>query len=361
MIRMYPGSYQIPPMRYHTKLNDARVEESMSNDEWCFQEKKDGSFYQLEITPNGNVYLFGRTISKKTGEYTEKIDNVPHIKEWAKKYLPNDSIILGEIYIPGKKSNGVTKIMGCLPQKAQERQQKDGLVRYYIFDCLRLNGKNLMELGFGERFNTLLDFFHDNRAEFEGNNGYIEFAETYCKKSAQEIFHHFTALEDYNDIISKVFSSGGEGVVFKNLAHPYAPDKRPVAAAYKLKEHVDSVDLIITKLLDPEKEYIGKDPENWPYKIDGVPVNKHYYYGWKNAVMVGAYKDGKIINVGRVASGFTDEMREDMAKNPENYLGKVAEFSCMSLTKDNALRHPVFERMRPDKDEKDCIWEEIFS
>lgn len=76
---------------------------------------------------------------------------------------------------------------------------------------------------------------------------------------------------------------------------------------------------------------------------------------------LGAYKNGKLIEVGRVASGFTDEDRQSMAEHPEDYLGKVIEVECMSTTKDGALRHPVFRRVREDKGPDDCLWDEIFN
>ena len=76
---------------------------------------------------------------------------------------------------------------------------------------------------------------------------------------------------------------------------------------------------------------------------------------------LGLYKDGELVEVGRVASGFTDAIREDMAQNPDNYIDHVVECEAMSTTKDGALRHPVFIRMREDKDPEDCKYEEIFS
>ena len=76
---------------------------------------------------------------------------------------------------------------------------------------------------------------------------------------------------------------------------------------------------------------------------------------------LGCYKDGKLIEVGKLASGLTDEMREDMAEHPENYLNKVIQVSCMSVDpKEGTIRHPVWEMMREDKNPEDCVWEDIF-
>lgn len=47
-------------------------------------------------------------------------------------------------------------------------------------------------------------------------------------------------------------------MVFKRKDSIYEPDKRP-ATCFKLKEHIDSVDLICMELLDPVKEYTGKE------------------------------------------------------------------------------------------------------
>ena len=76
---------------------------------------------------------------------------------------------------------------------------------------------------------------------------------------------------------------------------------------------------------------------------------------------LGAYKNGKLVEVCRVASGLTDTLRQDMAEQPEAYLGKVIEIECMSLNKkDGTVRHPVFLCVRFDKNAEDCQWDEIF-
>lgn len=387
MSELYPGSHQIPAMRYHNKLSDSKVDAAMTNGEWCLQEKKDGCFYQLEKIDNDHIYLFSRTKSKKTGELAEKGANVPHIIEWARRFLPDDTVLLGEIYIPGGHSNDVTSIMGCLPKNAIARQEASDWVHYYVFDCIYYNGNNLCDNTLETRVGHYLECMLYDCFELGNYIGgynpackYVEMATTYTLGENVNIGIGCTSFQEK---LNEIFAAGGEGAVFKRLDSIYEPDKRPMTC-FKMKEHVDSVDLVVMELLNPVKEYTGKELDTWPYWYDTklkeevyvaegalkavvesdrfYPVTKHYFFRWKNGMRLGAYKDGKLIEVGRVASGLTDEMREDMAEHPENYLGKVAQISCMSLNKkDHTVRHPVFECMRPDKDENDCLLDEIFS
>ena len=375
---LYPGSYQIDPMRYATKPSQTVIEQAWSSGEWLAQEKKDGSFYQLEKTDAGDVYMFGRTVSKKTGEYTEKSDNFPHIKTWAEEYLPNGTILIGEIYIPGGKSNDVTKISGCLPANAYKRQfessEYGGPVHYYIFDCIRYEKINYIEAPTIVRYNQLY-----NLEEALSYSEYVEVAKNY--------------YDNFEQHLKDIFATGGEGMVFKKKDCPYRVGKRTTTSQmFKYKEHLDSIDLICMELLDPIKEYTGKELDSWRYwesskyppgenhaDMCGInvsdiaeeyknnpncgyyPVTKPYYYGWKNAMRLGAYKGACLVEVCRVASGLTDEIREDMANNPENYLDKVIEIECMSINKkDGTVRHPVFKRVREDKGFQDCLYDEIF-
>jgi len=377
----YPGSIQTDPMRYGNKPAESVIERTWASGDWFMQEKKDGAWYQLEKTALGEVYLFGRTKSKVTGEYTEKIANVPHIKEWAEKYLPNATTLIGEIYVLGGKSNDVTKIMGCTPENAHERQYEPenfntygGPVHYYVFDIIRYFGKDLCAEGTYQRYRYL----EIDLEEAFWDNQYVELA---------PIFE-----DNFEEHLKNIFAAGGEGAVFKKKDCPYRSGKRTTTSQmYKYKEHLDSIDLICMELLDPVKEYTGKELETWPYWIergettsDGnfnwircnenyykdslsnphifKPVTKSYFYGWKNALKLGAYKDGKLVEVGRVASGLTDADREDMALHPENWLNKVIEVECMSVNKkEGTMRHPVFKRVRDDKGPDDCKWKEIFS
>lgn len=343
MSELYPLSKQIAPMKYCGSANDTKKDEALNSEDWYLGEKFDGALFQLEYIDDEHIYLFSRTVSKKTGELAEKIANVPHIKEWAKQ-LPQDTVLLGEIYIPGGHSNTVTTIMGCLPPKAIERQKAQGNVQYKVFDILYYNGESLLDKGFYDRYCYL---------ENQLNNVW------------NETINYIPVYNDNKvDRLNEIFSHGGEGAVLKHKNCPYRPGMRTtMSQAFKLKEHIDSIDLVVMDLLDPEKEYNGKELDSWPYWEDDIPVTKPYYYGWKNSIVVGAYDEkGTLKEIGRVASGLTDELRADMASNPNDYLGSVVQLSCMSLDKKElTIRHPVFMQFRNDKPAADCKIAEIFN
>ena len=269
MNELYPGSHQIPAMRYHNKLSDSKVDAAMTNGEWCMQEKKDGCFYQLEKIDNDHIYLFSRTKSKKTGELAEKGGNVPHIIEWARKYLPNDTVLLGEIYIPGGHSNDVTSIMGCLPKNAIARQEASDWVHYYVFDCIYYAGNNLCDNTFETRVGHYLEYM---LYDCFINEEYIEMATTYTLK---ENINIGIGCDSFQEKLNEIFAAGGEGAVFKRLDSIYEPDKRPMTC-FKMKEHVDSVDLVVMELLDPVKEYTGKELNTWPYWHD-IKLQEEFY------------------------------------------------------------------------------------
>ena len=375
MSELYSGSKQIPLMKYNGHPAQSIIDKAFNGVDYVAQEKKDGALYMLEKIDADHIYLFARTVSRKTGELVEKSENVPHIIEWAKS-LPDETIVLGEIYIPGGHSNDVTKIMGCTPKNAQERQYKStlygGPIHYYIFDCLYFEGEDLTNVGFLDRFSILR-----KHVMGYGLTEYVELAQIFSK--------------DFDIILKNIFDNGGEGMVFKKKDAIYEPGKRPTQTYFKVKEHIDSLDLICIGLEEPTRTYSGKEIEVWPYWIEKKyiddngtwhwedaqrncyedwlqdntsfePVTKPWLKGWKNSIKLGLLDDnGSYVEVGHVASGITDEMRADMAENPDRFLNHVVQVSCMSINKkDFTIRHCVFERMREDKNVDECNIQTVF-
>lgn len=327
--------------------------------EYFMQEKIDGSFYQFVKTEHYS-YLFGRTISKTTGILTEKSSNVPHLKE-AFEILPKDTVLIGEIYIPGGTSKDTVSIMGCLPNLAIKRQE-NAPIHYYVHDIIFYNGVNLMNEGAESRYQILSKIWDLHSLDK----------------------YDFLRLAKKVDIdiqkeISKILETGGEGAVLKKKSYPYIPGKRPAWSTIKIKQ-MDTIDLICIGFCDPTKDYTGKEVETWPYwenQVTGelilkteytnlndcIPVTMPYFKGWKTALEIGAYNEkGNIVKLGTVSSGLTDEMRQGMAESPNDYLNKVVSLDCMSIDyKEHTLRHPVFKSWRFDKNPQECTIKNIFN
>lgn len=378
MSSLYPNSHQIPVMKYCSQPSQTMIDLAFSSGDWIMQEKVDGALYMVEKTIDGTVYMFSRTVSKITGELAEKSDNFPHIKKWAEDNLPNDTILIGELYVIGGHSNDVTKLSGCLPARAVARQfdsnEFGGPLHYYVFDIIYYDGEDLQNYRTIDRLNYLYTNLKD---AFE-NQEYVELAPVFSN--------------DFENHLNEIFARGGEGAVFKNKNCPYRAGKRTTTSQmFKWKQHLDSIDLVCTGVEEPVRPYTGKEIETWNYWLEQTeindngtvhwapvegqlydaytknphlyqPVTKPYFYNWKSALTLGAYKNGELIEIGRVASGLTDADRADMAENPQDWIGSVIEIECMSLNKkDYTIRHPVFIRRRDDKDPKDCILQEIFA
>ncbi len=397
----------IPPMKIN-KIPEGKENEFPSicqSGKYFAQLKKDGYWYQYEKTEDAS-YLWSRTVSKVTGMLTEKGANVPHIMG-ALECLPPGTIIIGEIYYPGLESKDVTPIMGCLPDKAIERQQTThGYLHYYIHDVIYYNHMDLTNVGAYNRYKILQAIVKKfNLTAYD----FIELADI-VENNIQEA-------------CAEALNSGEEGMVLKKKTAPYSPGKRPVWDTIKIKK-TDSCDAVCMGSCEPTKYYSGKlnigpnytviDPETgltdkekslqedneasqWPYWIiehyqipeelgapwiliderhvdigkkevvkgieyKTVPVTKAYYFGWPTAIRIGAYNEnGELVEIGTISSGLSEKMQQELATYPLRYLNKVVELAGMEKHKeDHTLRHFYFKQVRDDKDPSECTLTSIF-
>lgn len=347
---LYPGAGGLiqPPMLIW-KLpagKEYQMSTVCSSGEYFAQEKIDGCLYTYVNGREGQSYLFGRTVSKITGIATEKGENVPHILQ-ALSCLPPATVIVGEIYYDGCTAKDVTTIMGCSSDKAVQRQEDPkgrGRIHYYIHDLLFYDGVNLTKTGAYDRYRILKAIYHKHNLD-------------------QYDFLRLATIveENIEDEVSRILSRGGEGMVLKKKTAPYTYDKRPAHDTIKFKQ-MDDTDLVCTRCIDPTREYTGKEFDTWPYWEDGTPVTKPYALGWKSSIGVGLFdENGELKEIGTISSGLTDTIKEDMGKNPQNYIGKVLSAHCMSRDKEaQTLRHPVFKSWREDKNPRDCTFKDVF-
>lgn len=414
MDKMYFGSQEsnmlcIEPMKIN-KIPEGKEDllpAICASGEYFAQIKKDGYWYQFEKCDTA-CYLWSRNKSVQTGMLTEKSENVPHIINKL-NCLPSGTVIIGEIYYPGKQSKDVTPIMGALPQLAIARQSGQyGYLHYYMHDIIYYNGHNLMSYGASIRYEILKKVVDKYKLLYM--NDFLELAERFD--------------DNIQEKISEVLAAGEEGMVLKKKTAPYTPGKRPVWDTIKIKK-TDTCDAICMGSCPPTKYYNGLLPilpnycvsdENglysqeltkrsdnpaltWPYWViehydffndndpgrprniiderkvpigehevikginyKTVPVTKAYYNGWPTAIKIGAYNSsGEIIEIGTISSGLSENDQKTLAENPLAFFGHVVELAGME--KDNSahtLRHFHFVKIRDDKDPKECTLKEIF-
>lgn len=356
---VYPEAIMVEAMRIWSlpKGKENELQQHADGGEYFGQIKKDGFFYQFNRTEN-HCYLFSRTESRQTGLLSEKVQNVPHIKN-ALSVLPKDTIIIGEIYVPGGTSKDVTRIMGCLPPTAIKRQQEEGNIHFYMHDIIGFNGVSMMKMPALKRYEVLqkvVKTFDLLQHDF------LELAEVYT--------------DNLFEMIGSALENGEEGMVLKHKNAKYAPGKKPAWSAIKCKK-VDYADVVCMGFEDATKVYNGTELETWQlwenadgvkcngsfYNVDGyTPLTKPYYNGWKTAIRIGLYNDKQeLVEIGTVSSGLTDDNRSSFATNPDKYIGQVMMVQCME--KDNSactMRHPIFKGFRQDKNVKECTISEVF-
>lgn len=390
---MYPEALIIEPMKINKipKGKEHMFPSLCESGEYFAQLKKDGYWYMFEKTEN-HAYLFSRNESVETGTLAEKSANVPHIMEVLSR-LPAGTILIGEIYYPGKRSRDVTPIMGSLPEKAIERQEGEyGYLHYYIHDMIYYKGKDLTSYGASIRYELLKRIYNlyllGDYAIGDPDNRFIELAER--------------VDDNIQEFVAAALDSGEEGAVLKKKTAPYTPGKRPAWDTIKIKK-TDTCDAVCMGFSEPTKYYNGKldvglnysgaDAKSWPYWVleehpwpngDSIiseeilpigepwvaigpnyhtmPVTKAYYYGWKTSMDIGAYDDnGTLVKIGSVSSGLNEDIQRAAGENPELYIGKVVELAGMEKNhEDKTLRHFFFKKFRDDKDKKDCKISEIF-
>ena len=373
-----------------------KIELLISKGNRVYSLKTDGNFSRAVITKERSaLQTRGISVTTKTyGEVQDKVfwwDNVV-------KAFKDDTVLLGEIFLPHGIDKNVGSILRCKENKAKSIQNKE----YYqnISSKIKFTAKDKRDIENNSFFNTPLYWRIFDVLVYEGENLMdkgIEIRSQYIEKAVKRInsplvkgVKYFEADENFFDNLGKIFEQGGEGVVLYEKGIPYIPGKRGPSAynTIKIKQTLSNeVDCFITGVEEATKDYTGKEIEKWKFwenlktgeKLYGeyyseyrlgeqniIPITKNYYHGWCGAIICSVYdNNGNIYPLCKVA-GLTEEVKEDIKNNfDKNWFMRPLTISGMMISKQNegySIRHPVIKSWRDqDIDVKDCTLSKIIS
>lgn len=357
--------YWSHPKTYDAQRKRDEIKAYIMSEEYIGARKVDGVWAMVIRDNNGKFHLRSRSQNVE-GTYADKAEWIPHIIKELDN-IPNGTVLLGEIYKKGDEgSRKTTAILNCLLDKSLERQKKTPL-SFYIFDCLAYNGKSLIDTPIETRIIHYLDYELLDVLKGE----YISVAE------------YFQGEELWN-VLGEILSTGHEGVVIQKKSAPYTPGKRTARLTIKVKKEIENtIDAFIDgDYKEPTKEYYGKTPlEIYPYwfnvktgektdknkfKEQGmgetwIPITRLFYLNYAGSISFSVMKDSKPVHIGYI-SGLPDEVRKGIVAEPDKWIGKVYEITCMELehVMDHySMRHAKIVQERSDKIAEECDWSQI--
>lgn len=310
-----------------------RIEDILKSSDYAAEEKIDGCHY----------LVIGFRFFSTDG--IEKTHNYPHLRDFFISLQMPNLILDGEINYPGKTSQFCTRVTGASADTAVSFQNNYSPIHYTMWDMLRTpRGSWLLNEPYWKRRKLLEEFY----ARF-------------IKGTSLEQYIHLTEyrIKDKKEYFDDIIASGGEGIVLKRLDSAYIMGKKPMWQWIKLKQK-DEADFFITGFEPPTVKYNGNNIENWPYwrEVNGVliPVTKYYYLDWIGAIEFSAYVNNEV-RVICTCSGMTEALREEISRNRNKYINRVAKVSFMEKTEAGFPRHPRFEQFHESKLPKECTWE----
>ena len=349
-----------------------KLEQLIDSGDYLFGLKTDGNWSRAIITKDRSV-LQTRGISTVTKTYGEIQDKVTFFNDIHSAFTSGDTVILGEVYLPGAIDKDVGSILRCLTPKALARQ-KDNPLRWRIFDVLALDGKDLMDTHFEDRIKLIPNVVQRINSPLVEGVTYYEMDNTFFDK------------------MGEIFAAGGEGAVCYRKDSLYMPGKRGPHAwdTVKVKQEINSeIDAFITGIVQGEKLYMGKDLATWQLwenhrtgeKVVGsyfgdykfgkpyIPVTKNYFNDWPAAIQVSVLdRNGNEVPLCKV-SGITEEFKTSLRDNPERWIGCPVTIGGMMVSSAKAnsegngisIRHPLLKRIREgDLLKEDCTLAKIF-
>ncbi|MEA2399915.1 MAG: bifunctional non-ous end joining protein LigD [Thermoleophilaceae bacterium] len=320
-------SYEPMPDRIEPML--ARLGELPPDEEkWGFEVKWDG-IRTVAFLDHGHIHLQGRNFTDFTPRY-------PEVRELAREVGARRLILDGEIVAfddQGRPSfERLQTRMHLASDSAVRRRMRDTPVSYIVFDLLYLDGHSTLPLPYEQRRELL------EALELEG------------PAWRTPAYHRGEGTA----LLEATREHGIEGIVAKRLDSAYQPGAR-TSAWLKIK-NVCEQDVVIG---------------GWTPGEGGRRATL-------GALVCGVYDDGKLVYVGKVGTGFTEQTLalvqralEPLRRDTTPFEGRqppkgtifvepklVARVELREWTRSGTMRAPSFKGLRDDMEPQDCVREE---
>ena len=307
----------------------ARLAEKPSADgDWSYELKFDG-IRLIAVKTGKKVSLLSRNKNELAGRFPEIVEAIGNLPA-------RECVIDGEVVALDAEGRSSFQLL-----QARDMERRKSPVYFYAFDLLQLDGGSLIALPLKARKDVL---------------------EKLCADAGDPIRYSAEIGDDARALLEEVKRRGLEGIVAKQRNSVYEPGRRS-GAWIKLK-CVNEQEFVIGGYTPPE--------------------GSRKYFG---AILVGYYKENRLMFAGKVGTGFTAnsllmlhkkfraEERDDCPFEdlPSKQNGKwvqaitpsmmrklhwvnpvfVCEIKFAEWTRDGKLRAPVFLGLRDDKKPKE--------
>lgn len=292
------------------------AEKAFDDEDWAFEIKWDG-YRAIADLRQDKVELY----SRNGLDFSQKFQKITH----ALQLQEHQMILDGEIVAydeNGKPNFQWLQKIGDQPNMA---------MIYQVFDLLWLNGHSTENLTYLQRKELLKDALKENEA----------------------IQYHDHVLGIGKKFFDSVKKMGLEGIIAKKTDSLYAENIRSSAW---LKIKITKTDeAVICGFTEPKGS------------------RKHF-----GSLILGKYLDGRLIFCGHTGTGFSDEALKILFEEMKPLITQnssfeitpktnakatwikpklVAEIKFTELTEDHIYRHPVFLKLREDKNGEEVIFE----
>lgn len=296
------------------------VDEPFDKDDWIFEIKWDGYRAIAEVSGKG-VQVYSRNFIS----FNEKFPSI--VKALGK--LQEKAIFDGEIVVLDQKGRSQFQLL----QNYLNSQGGEGTLRYCIFDLLYYQDRDLRSLPLVERKELLKKVLKDMDSPLIAYSDYVQ-------KQGIEFFKAASKLSL-------------EGIMAKEGSSPYQSKRS--RSWLKIKIH-QSQEVVIGGFTKPRGS------------------RKRF-----GALIIGVYKNGKLVYSGHVGGGFDQKTLEAVYQQleplitakcpfavlpPENMPATwvkpqlVCEVAFQEWTKEGMMRQPIFKGLRVDKSPKSVAKEE---